>query len=165
MFSCEIFLRVLFWQNFFLSLKIFFSSFQLFANGHFHVILTLINVVKLYVENKKIVSTLSNTVEIDNVDLTLVCTKLTYHKERSFASNCFIFWKFCFSLRTSYKEPIWCINDPNAYIRTFCKRWSFIWWCYFPLRILKFCFVLFNPFSTAKIEKFDFWDSNNSTNF
>ena len=28
----------------------------------------------------------------------------TYHKEQCFASNYFIFWKFCFSLRTSYKS-------------------------------------------------------------
>ena len=24
------------------------------------------------------------------------------------------FWKFCFSLRTSYKDLIWCNNDPNT---------------------------------------------------
>ena len=36
-------------------------------------------------------------------------TKSTYLKERSFASN-FFFWKFCFSLRTFYKELIWCTN-------------------------------------------------------
>ena len=47
-------------------------------------------------------------------------------------------WKFCFSLRTSYyKELIWYSNDPNAHIRTFCKRWSFIWRCFFPVSILK----------------------------
>ena len=34
-------------------------------------------------------------------------TKWTYHKERSFASKYLIFWKFCFSLRTSYKDLIW----------------------------------------------------------
>ena len=28
----------------------------------------------------------------------------TYHKEQRFASNYFIFWKFCFSLRTPYKS-------------------------------------------------------------
>ena len=33
-------------------------------------------------------------------------TKWTYHRERSFASNYFIFSKFYFSLRTSYKELI-----------------------------------------------------------
>ena len=44
-------------------------------------------------------------------------------KERIFASNCFIFLKFCFSLRTSYKELIWCNN--------------FIWRCFFPMSILK----------------------------
>ena len=31
-------------------------------------------------------------------------TKLIYHKEQSFASNHFL--KFCFSLRTAYKELI-----------------------------------------------------------
>ena len=35
----------------------------------------------------------------------------------SFASNYFIFWRFCSGLRTSYKELIWNTNDPNAYIR------------------------------------------------
>ena len=29
------------------------------------------------------------------------------------------FKKFCFSLRTSYKELIWCTSDPNARICTF----------------------------------------------
>ena len=28
-------------------------------------------------------------------------------------------WKFCFSLRTSYQELIWCTNDPNAQIPIF----------------------------------------------
>ena len=55
-----------------------------------------------------------------------VTTKWTYHKERSFASNNFIFQKFYFSLRASYKELIRCTNNPNAHICTFCKRWSFI---------------------------------------
>ena len=60
----------------------------------------------------------------------MATTKWTYHKERSFASNYFIFWKFCFSLRTSYKELICCTNNPNAHICTFCKHWSFIWRCF-----------------------------------
>ena len=37
------------------------------------------------------------------------------------------FWKFCSSLRTSYKDLIWCTNAPNAHIRYFCKRWSFVY--------------------------------------
>ena len=49
----------------------------------------------------------------------IVSTKWTDHKERSFASNYFTFMKFCFSLRTSYKELILYANDPNAHIRTF----------------------------------------------
>ena len=56
----------------------------------------------------------------------MATTKWTYHKEWSFASNYFIFWKFCFSLRTSYKELICCTNNPNAHICTFCKRWSLV---------------------------------------
>ena len=57
----------------------------------------------------------------------MVSTNLTYRKERCVASNYFIFWKFCSILSTSYKELIWCTNDPDIHIRTFCKRWSFIW--------------------------------------
>ena len=48
------------------------------------------------------------------------------------------FWKFCFSFRTSYKELIWRTNDPNVHIRTFCKRWSFLWRCFFAVSILNF---------------------------
>ena len=34
------------------------------------------------------------------------------------------FWKFYFSLWTSYKEMICCTNYPNAHICAFCKSWS-----------------------------------------
>ena len=37
---------------------------------------------------------------------------------------------------TSSKESIWCTNDPKAHIRSFCKRWRFIWWYFFPVSIL-----------------------------
>ena len=67
----------------------------------------------------------------------MVTTRWTYHKEPSFASNYFIFWKFCFSLRTFYTELICCTNNPNDHIWPFCKRWSFIWRCFFPVSILK----------------------------
>ena len=67
----------------------------------------------------------------------MVSTKWTYHKEGSFTSNYFIFfWKFCFRLRTSSKELTWCTNHLNAHVRTFCKRWSFIWRYFFPVRSL-----------------------------
>ena len=36
----------------------------------------------------------------------MLTTKWTYHKERSFASNYFIFQKFCFSLRTQYRVDL-----------------------------------------------------------
>ena len=67
----------------------------------------------------------------------MVGTKWIYHKEWSFASNYF-FRKFYFSLRTFYKELIWCINDPNAYMRTFSKRWFFTWRCFFLVSILQY---------------------------
>ena len=63
-------------------------------------------------------------------------TKWIYHKERSFAVTILFFWIFCFSLRTSYKELIWFTNNPNGHIRTFCKCYSFIWRCFFPVTIL-----------------------------
>ena len=57
--------------------------------------------------------------------------------ERSFASNYFFFFKFCFSLRTSFKELIWCAKDSNVHIHTFRKRWSLVWGCFSPASILK----------------------------
>ena len=79
----------------------------------------------------------------------MVSTKWTYQKERSLASKYFIFLKNLFQFkRTSYKEMIWCTNDPNAHIRTFCRRWNFIWQYFFPLSILKrvqfYCLVVKN---------------------
>ena len=62
--------------------------------------------------------------------------KWTYHKDWSFPSTLF-FCRFCFSLRISYKELIWCTNYPNVHIHIFCKRWSFISGCFFPVSILK----------------------------
>ena len=47
------------------------------------------------------------------------------------------FWKFCFSLRTSYEELICYTNNPNDHICTFCNRWSFIWQWFFPVSIHK----------------------------
>ena len=46
-------------------------------------------------------------------------------------------------LRTSWKELIWCTNYPNAHISTSCKRWSFIWWYFFPMSIIK-CYTSSN---------------------
>ena len=63
--------------------------------------------------------------------------KWTYHKEWCFASNYFIIFKIFFSVRTSYKELIWCDNYPNDHIHTFLTRWSFIWGCLFSVSILK----------------------------
>ena len=40
------------------------------------------------------------------------------------------FWKFSFSIRTSYKESIWCTNYPNVHIHTFCKRMNLISDCF-----------------------------------
>ena len=43
--------------------------------------------------------------------------------------------KFCFSLRSSYKELILCANYLYVNIHSFRKRWSFIWGCFFSLWI------------------------------
>ena len=64
-------------------------------------------------------------------------TKLTYHKECSFASNQFIFLKISLSLKTSYKEFISCMNYQNVHINAFRKSESFISGCFFPVSILK----------------------------
>ena len=64
-------------------------------------------------------------------------TKLTHHKERSFASNYFIFTKSFFSVKISYKELIWCTNYSGVYIHISRKLWSFIWECSFHMNILK----------------------------
>ena len=56
----------------------------------------------------------------------------------------FFFWKFCFSLKTPYKELIWCSNYANIHIHTFRKRWSFISGWFFPVRILNSSF----PYNT-----------------
>ena len=69
----------------------------------------------------------------------MATTKWTYHKEWSFVSNYFFFWKICSSLRTSCKESIWCINDPIVNIGIFRKRRSLILGCFFPVSILNSC--------------------------
>ena len=65
---------------------------------------------------------------------------LLHIKNHYFIPFCCLFLKslkaFGVSFRTSYKELIWCINDPNAHIPTFCKCWSFMWRCFLPVCIL-----------------------------
>ena len=46
------------------------------------------------------------------------------------------FWKICSSFRTSWKELIWCSNDPNVRICIFRKRWSLVLGWFFPVSIL-----------------------------
>ena len=46
--------------------------------------------------------------------------------------------KFSLNLKTFYKKLIWCTINQNARIPSFCKRWSFIWLCFFPVSILKY---------------------------
>ena len=74
---------------------------------------------------KRLKATLSDTnVKINRMG----STKRNCRKEQSFAINYFNFLIiFFYSLRTSYKELIWCINYLNAHVNTFTKRGSFIW--------------------------------------
>ena len=66
-----------------------------------------------------------------------VSTNETITKNAVFPVTTLFFWKFCFSLSTSYKRLISCANNPNAHIHTFYKHWSLIWRCFFPVSILK----------------------------
>ena len=65
----------------------------------------------------------------------IVSTKWTYHRDRSFASNYFMFLKILFQFKNC-KELIWCTSDSYVHICTFCKGWSYIWRCFFPVSIL-----------------------------
>ena len=83
----------------------------------------------------------------------MVSTKWTYRKERSFASNYFIFLKIGFRVRTSYKESVWCTSYSSVHIHTFYKRLSFISGWLFPASIFNFFWwrqvarAIFNNFS------------------
>ena len=93
------------------------------------------------VENTKIENTtFRNTTTLPEANVKtnrMGSTKLTHHKERSFASNYFIFTKSFFSVKISYKELIWCTNYSGVYIHISRKLWSFIWGCSFHMNILK----------------------------
>ena len=68
-------------------------------------------------------------------------------------------WNFCFNLKTSHKELIWCTNCPNVLIGTFCKRWNFIYERFFPVSILNdtlFSWKLFFPYFRTRI----YWNRN-----
>ena len=78
----------------------------------------------------------------------VVSTKWTITKKGVLSVITLFIWKFCFSFRTSYKELIRCTNDPNVHIHTFCKRWSFIWRCFFPASILNSTVI--NTFKVIK---------------
>ena len=101
----------------------------------FHHLLLQCIVKSFLVKNTKIKNTkfpYKTFPSIANVKInSMGSTKWTYHRDRSFASNYFIFWKFCFSLGTPFKELIWRTNYPNIHIQTFCICWSFIWRCFF----------------------------------
>ena len=71
----------------------------------------------------------------------IVSTKQTYHKERSFACNYFIYLKICFSLSTSYEDFLWCTNHPNVHIHTFHNPWIFNWVLFFPVSILNWVLI------------------------
>ena len=55
----------------------------------------------------------------------MVSGKLIYHKEWSFASDHFAFFKILFQFKNLLKRV-----DPNVHIHIFQKRWSFIWECF-----------------------------------
>ena len=71
----------------------------------------------------------------------------------------FVFSKHCFSLRTAYKELICCATNPNPHICTFCKPWSFIWRCFFLVRMCFWHYTKFNFRLLKSWWKFQNWHS------
>ena len=60
-----------------------------------------------------------------NVDINRIrSTKWVYHKNGVLPVTTLFFWKFCFSLRTSYKELICCTNNPNEHEVSFDGAFS-----------------------------------------
>ena len=91
-------------------------------------------------------------------------TKWTIIMNRVLPVTTLFFWKFGFSLTTSYKELLWCTKYPNAHIHTFCKCWSFIWEFVSPVSIIKFSFFIWKTEIRKKklyrnIGKSGIWES------
>ena len=78
----------------------------------------------------------------------MVTTKWTYRKERSFASNYFIIIIIIVFFFGNFvpTELICCTNNQNDHICTFCKRWSFIWRCFFLVSVLNSICLFFHLF-------------------
>ena len=58
-------------------------------------------------------------------------------KNRILPVTTLFFGKFSFNLRTSNKQLIWCTSDLIVHITIFCIFRSFIWQCFFFVRILE----------------------------
>ena len=63
----------------------------------------------------------------------------------------YFFWKICSSFKTSWKDLIWCTNNPNVKIRIFRKRWSLILGCFFPVSIRKRPIYQWNTLFVGKV--------------
>ena len=59
---------------------------------------------------------------------------------------------------------ICCTNNPSAHSCTFCKCWSFIWRCFFPVSILKTVHIMnlkrLNPLKKIDSENISIFKSN-----
>ena len=66
----------------------------------------------------------------------MATTKWTYHKEWSFASNCFIILENLFQFQHLLKRVN--LNDPSTHICIFRKHWSLTLASFFPVSILKY---------------------------
>ena len=86
----------------------------------------------------------------------MVSTKWTYHKEpwKKWVSPVItlIFWKFCYSLRTSSKGLIWCINNRYVHIPTFWKSCSFICQCFSLCEKCPYSELFWSAFSRIRTE-------------
>ena len=66
----------------------------------------------------------------------MATTKWTYHKEWSFARNCFIFLESLFQFQNLLSRVNLMYNDPNIHNHIFRKHQSLILGCFFPVTIL-----------------------------
>ena len=67
----------------------------------------------------------------------MVSKKWSYHKERSFARECFIFLKILFQFKNLLERVDLMYQRHKCPYSYFYKRWSFIWRCFFPVSIFK----------------------------
>ena len=98
---------------------------------------------------------------------TILIKKACMTKNGVLPETNFFFLNILFQWRTSYKELIWCTNDTNVHIQTFCERWSFIWRCFSSVSLIEkyqtisinFKIHISQLIFKIKLKQRSFWDT------